>query len=147
MKLCWQFWKLSDICIHAEYDKGQKVDCWCRNNKIFVKVIEETKKLHHEYSSLGNLIQVAVVWTVVVALLTKCSDLIYTDLLLIQMFLQTKIINLLIVIIYVYTEWGMIVQSGKWWVWIRWLEFYSHSVQWYLSSLTMFTVIYSWSMD
>lgn len=58
----------------------------------------------------GDLIQVAVVWTVVVALLTKFPDLMYihththTCLLLIQMFLQIKIINLLILIRYAYTE-------------------------------------------
>ena len=56
----------------------------------------------------GDLIQVAVVWTIVVALLTKFPDLIYIYiyiyLLLIQIFLQAKIINLLILIRYVYTE-------------------------------------------
>ena len=84
---------------------------------------------------IGDLIQVAAVWIVVVALLTKFPDFIYiyiyilelakdvcayicvcvcvyiyiyiharARLLLIQMFCQTKIINLLILIRYAYTE-------------------------------------------
>jgi hypothetical protein len=55
----------------------------------------------------GDLIQVAVVWTVVVALLTKFPDFIYIYIYMSfadQRFLQTKIINLLILVRYAYTE-------------------------------------------